>query len=86
MDYNKAALKILNACKQLIDKKCEILEFDRTFSSRISRVVKKGRYEIEYKGTKRIAKSFEVFQAGDYVRVCAPSGDWNDLFIVCKIG
>ena len=71
---------ILETIKKSIDNKSYS---DKTFKCQITGKVK-DKYQILYCGNTYKVSSSIACEIGDYVRVCAPCNNWNDLFIVCK--
>ena len=78
--YKDFAETILTYVKKGIDtKSCS----DKTFKCRITSKVN-DKYQVLYCGNTYMVSSSIACEIDDYVRVCAPCNNWNDLFIVCK--
>lgn len=57
---------------------------DQTFSGMVTQQVNSCEYKIRYRDSEVKAVSSIPCETGDYVWVCAPMGNWNELFIVGK--
>lgn len=73
---------ILKAVKKAIDE----APFDRTFTATIVQQINTRSYTILYNGKYMTVRSVYECELGDVVRVCAPSNDWNSLFVVANAG
>ena len=78
--YKEFAETILSYVQKSIDTKSYS---DKTFKCQITGKVK-DKYQVLYCGNIYTVSSSIPCEIGDYVRVCAPCNNWNDLFIVCK--
>lgn len=78
--YKEFAETILSYVQKSIDTKSYS---DKTFKCQITGKVK-DKYQVLYCGNTYTISSSIPCEIGDYVRVCAPCNNWNDLFIVCK--
>lgn len=58
--------------------------FDKTYKGRVSSVVNNSKYKIMINNTAHTASSSTICEEGDYVWVCAPQGNMQNMFIVCK--
>ena len=85
MDYTKLvqqmAETILNKVKQSLDEvKC-----DKTITATVDAILSPDKIRIIYNGKSYTATTNIACSINDYVRVCVPSNDWNDLFVVINI-
>lgn len=78
--YKEFAETILSYVQKSIDTKSYS---DKTFKCQITGKVK-DKYQVLYCGNTYTVSSSIPCEIGDFVRVCAPCNNWNDLFIVCK--
>lgn len=57
---------------------------DRTFKGMVVKILDQTTYVVMNCGKNYTVSSSITYNIGDYVRVCAPCNNWDDLFIVCK--
>lgn len=82
-DYNPILREMAKAYVAVLKKLEEVVHSDRTFTCQIVGKAK-NKYQVKYNGQIYIVSSSIPCEIGDYVRVCAPCNNWEDLFIVCK--
>lgn len=58
---------------------------DHSFKAKIVSVANSKKYEVLYSGNIYTVSSSTVCEVGDFVWVCAPCNNWNNLFVVCKV-
>lgn len=57
---------------------------DKTFKAKVTENINTNKYIVLYNGVSYTVSSSVTCSIGDFVRICAPCNNWNDLFIVCK--
>lgn len=82
-DYNPILREMAKAYVTVLKKLEDVAHSDRTFTCQIVGKVK-NKYQVKYNGQIYVVSSSIPCENGDYVRVCAPCNNWEDLFIVCK--
>lgn len=83
-------MNITEAIKTIIDSTLSKMQFaintksysDKTFTARIVTGIKANKYKIMYCGNEYTVSSTVSCSAGDFVRVCAPCNNWQDLFVI----
>ena len=84
MDYqtiiNQITENILSNIKNALIKDLS----DKTFKAQVTESKGNSKYKVKYCGNDYMVSSSISLVIGDYVRVCAPCNNWNDLFVVCK--
>lgn len=85
MNYREVIDELTKSVQESISKIKYSLNYDVTFKARIEETAGGGKYHIRYRGQRYSASSSIPCAAGDYVRVCAPQNNWNDLFITAKV-
>lgn len=86
MDYKEILISVTKTIVDVIDSNLDKLTYDRTFKAKIVEVIQDGIYKIKYKGNIYKVKSFVDCVIDDYVTVCAPCNEWNELFVVRRNG
>lgn len=70
---------ILNSTVKLIGK----AKFDKSFNAKVIEDRGNGRYVIIHNNKNYTAHGYrENINVGDYVMVCVPQNNWNNLYIV----
>lgn len=57
---------------------------DHSFKAKITEKSGPKKYKILYSGNTYAVTSSADYQPGDFVWVCAPCNNWENLFIVCR--
>lgn len=84
MDYTSVIKEIAESILANIKNGLDTKSYsDKTFTCKITN---KGnnKYKVLYCGNTYTVTASDNYEVDDYVRVCAPCNNWNDLFIVCK--
>lgn len=82
--YDQVVKEMTNSILKIVKKSIDTKSYsDKTFKCRITDKIK-DKYQVLYCGNTYTVSSSIPCEVGDYVRVCAPCNNWNDLFIVCK--
>lgn len=76
---NKITQSILENVKMALQKS----NFDKTFKAKVTEI-RKDRIKILYCNNTHTVSSSITCKVGDYVMVCAPCNNWDDLFVVTK--
>lgn len=76
---NKITQSILENVKMALQKS----NFDKTFKAKVTEV-SNGKVKVLYCNNTYTVSSSTTCKAGDYVMVCAPCNNWQDLFVVTK--
>lgn len=84
MNSNEYAEIVRKMAKLMADAFEKKDQSDKTIKTRIIATKGNGKYEILYSGNKYIVSSSISCNINDYVWVCAPCNNWNNLFVVCK--
>lgn len=82
MDYNEVLKIISKAVADFFNAKTSELPYDKTFTAKITSPDAQGVCQIIYNGKQHKAYSSISCNIGDFVRVCAPNNNWQELFIV----
>lgn len=80
-DYTETIKEI---CRAIVSTLYRKDHSDKTFKAQITENIGNSKYKVLYTGNTYIVSSSINLQAGDYVRICAPCNNWDDLFVVCK--
>lgn len=84
MDYIPLIKEIAEAILTIQKNGLDTKSFsDKTFTCKITEK-SNNNYKVLYCGNTYSVTSSESYTVGDYVRVCSPCNNWNDLFIVCR--
>lgn len=81
MNYHDIIKIISSTIKTAVDETCRKLRFDRSFLSKVSKVISPDTYQITYCGQTYAVSSASPCSVGDIVRVCAPGNDFSKLYI-----
>jgi len=79
--YNKLADDVAI----LIDNKIKNINRDFTFKARVTAKISDGKYKILHKNVGYTVRGSSSTNIDDWVYVCAPGNDWNELFITYNI-
>ena len=82
MNYTEVIQVITKSIADFFDAKTNALQYDKTFTAKIVSPNVQGVCQIIYNGKTQKASTSIPCQKDDYVRVCAPSNNWQELFIV----
>jgi len=77
--------KIADDVAILIDIKIKNINRDITFKAQITEKVSDGKYKVLHKNIKYTVRGSSSTNIGDWVYVCVPGNDWNELFVVYNI-
>jgi len=77
--------KIIDDISMLVDDKVKHVKRDMTFKSRVMEKVSDGKYKVLYRNKLHTARGASSTNVGDWVYVCVPGNDWNELFVVYNI-
>ena len=81
MNYTET---IQEVCKTMINTLYRKDRSDKTFKAQVTENKGNSKYKVKYCGNDYTVSSSIALMVGDYIRVCAPCNNWNDLFVVCK--
>lgn len=83
MNYIEIIEKMASSIHEAISLRLKNAKFDRSFSARVVETKGNGQYIVEFDRNKRKARGFrENIMVGDFVMVCVPRNNWNNLYIV----
>ena len=82
MDNQKAISKLVSTVLSYVQRSIDKASFDRTFRARIVKIISDEKYQVEWKGAHYTVRGFQSYSIGDLVYVCAPTNQWEDLFIL----
>lgn len=57
------------------------LNYDKTFRAKIVEIISTNKCRVLYRGIEYSAKYDEMISVGDMVWVCAPSNNWDELYV-----
>lgn len=80
-EYAEIARILAKLMADAFDKKDQS---DKTIKAKVITVKGNGKYEVLYSGKTHTVSSSIPCTTNDYVWVCAPCNNWNNLFVVCK--
>lgn len=83
-DYVKIVQEVVGSCLESITKFINKAPCDKTFKCRITQKISNRHYKVLYCGDTLTVTSSILCNVGDYVWVCAPCNNWNELFVVSK--
>lgn len=84
MNNNEYAEVARNLAKLMVDTFDKKDQSDKTIKAKVVAAKGNEKYEILYSGKRHTVSSSIPYTINDYVWVCAPCNNWNNLFIVCK--
>lgn len=76
---NKITQSIIENIKSALTKG----QFDKTFKAKVTEV-SNGKIKVLYCNNTYTASSSITCKEGDYVMVCAPCNNWQELFVITK--
>jgi len=77
--------EIIKDISMLIDIKIKNINRDITFKATVIEKVSDGKYKVLHKNIKYTVRGSSSTNIGDWVYVCVPGNDWNELFVVYNI-
>lgn len=83
MNYQELITKITKSILDNITPYLQdTLKRDKTFKAKVTEIIKDGKVKILYSGKVHTASTTLPCELNDMVRVCVPSGNWQDLYVV----
>lgn len=84
MNYTEVLQTLISSIMESVKSMISIAPCDHSFKARITEAAGSKKYKVIHSGKTYTVSSSVDYKAGDYVWVCAPCNNWNNLFIVCK--
>lgn len=83
MNYQELITKITKSILDNITPYLQdTLKRDKTFKAKVTEIIKDGKVKVLYSGKIHTASTTLPCELNDMVRVCVPSGNWQDLYVV----
>lgn len=84
MNYTESLQELTTNFMSMFKKLLKNVPYDQSYKARTTEVISSKKIKVEFNGKTCTATTGIQCSIGDYVWICVPKNDWNNIYVVCK--